>query len=679
MPKINKILFITLSNIGDAILTLPVLDYLMAVFSESKITVMAAPRTKEIFENNPWIEKLIVYDKHAGLSKKINLFHALKKEKFDIAVDLRDTLFGRLLPAKYKAHQFLFGPPNAKHMRDVHLAKILYPGSIFSIASDLKNKSVYIKEDDLRYIANLLKVNNITEKDKIIAFSAGARSEIKRWPKEKFLNLISIIADEFKARIILLGDKDDIAINRYIVEHSEYPLIDLSGKTTITQLACLLEKLSLLITNDSANLHLASYLNVPVVAIFGPTDDLKYGPWSGNWRVVKKEIFCRPCRKAQCRSGDLRCMQLINVEDVLRQVRSILVPQGPSDQRPREKKDYKRILIVRTDRVGDVVLSTPVIKALRDAYPASYIAMMVRPYTKIIVAGNPYLDEIIVYDKDKKEKSWLGSFLFSGRLAEKKFDLAVVLNPSNRSNLIPFLAGIPKRVGYNRKMGFLLTDKIKDTKYEGKKHEIEYNLDVVRYLGIQPQDKNTFMPISPEAEKWAVSIFTKEHIKPTDKLVVLNPGSSDNSKIWPAERYAAVGEKLAQKGYKIIILGGPGDKGIAQQIMTQMHNSFINMVGNNNISQAASLLKKCSLFISTDTGPMHLAVSVGVPVVAIFGRNQPGLSAVRWGPRNKNSRLLHKDVGCKVCLAHNCKKGFLCLKAISVEDVLAAAESLVGE
>jgi heptosyltransferase-2 len=678
MSHTHKILFITLSNIGDCILTLPVLDYLEAVFPGSKVTVMVGPRPKEIFENNPIIEKLIVYDKHAALREKIKLFNALKKEKFDIVVDLKNTLFGRFLPAKYKGHQFLFTSPKAKHMRDAHLLKILYPGlSLPRELLNLKNKSLYIKEEDRRYIVNLLKVNHIAEGEKIIAISAGARSEIKRWPKEKFVDLISIIADEFKAKIILLGDRDDIAINRYIVEHSKYPLIDLSGKTTLIQLACLLEKSSLLITNDSANLHLASYLDVPILAIFGPTDDAKYGPWSENWRVVKKNIFCRPCQKAQCRFGTLSCMQLISAEDLLRQVRSILVTKLEKKQVTTNKNDYKRILIVRTDRIGDMILSTPVIKALRDANPFSYIAMMVTPYTKIIVEGNPYLDEIIIYDKQGKEKSWFASFKFAFELKKKRFNLAVVLNPSNRSNLIPFLAGIPRRVGYNRKLGFLLTDRIKDIKYEGKKHEIEYNLDLVRHIGVEPQDKNTFMPVSPESEKWVENIFKEKNIAPVDKLIVLNPGSSDNSQIWPAERYAAVGEKLAQKGYKIVILGGPADREIAQQVMSQMQSPFINMVGNNNISQAASFLKKCSLFISRDTGLMHIASSIGVPIIAIFGRNQAGLSPVRWGPHNKKSLVLHKDLGCDECLAHRCKKGFLCLKAITVEDVLAAAEQLL--
>jgi heptosyltransferase-2 len=675
---IHKILFITLSNIGDCILTLPVLDFLREVFPGSKVTVMVAPRPKEIFENNPAIENLIVYDKHASLKEKINLFNALKKEKFDIVVDLKDTLFGRLLPAAYKAHQFLFKPPKAKHMRDVHLSKVLYPSLNIPRTQDLRNKSLYIKTEEKRYIEDLLKENNITLKDKIIAVSAGARSQIKRWPKEKFVDLISIIADEFKAKIILLGDKDDIPINRYIVEHTKFPLIDLSGRTTIAQAACLLRDVSILITNDSANLHLASYLNVAVVAIFGPTDETKYGSWSESSRVVKKEIFCRPCQKAQCRFGTLQCMQLIKVEDVLKEVRDILVPSSPAPQFPSNKKNYKRILIVRTDRVGDVILSTPVIKALRDAYPASYIAMMVRPYTKVIVEGNPYLDEIISYDKQGKEKSWFGSLKFAIELKKKKFDLAVVLNPSNRSNLIPFMAGIPKRVGYNRKLGFLLTDKIEDTKRLGQKHEIEYNLDLVRHLGLEPKDKSMFMPISEDSEQWVEGILRKEEIKPEDKLVVFNPGASDNSKIWPPERYAAVADKLAEKGCKIVVLGGQSDTKIGQEVISYMHSPVINMVGNNNISQAASLLKRSSLFISTDTGPMHIAASVGVPIVAIFGRSQPGLSARRWGPHNKNSVVLHKDVGCDDCLAHNCTKDFRCLKAITAEDVVRAAETVLG-
>jgi lipopolysaccharide heptosyltransferase II len=381
--------------------------------------------------------------------------------------------------------------------------------------------------------------------------------------------------------------------------------------------------------------------------------------------------------KAQCRFNTLECLQRVSPEEVLRQVRNVL--SGGTDRRVKfpEVDVYKRILIVRTDRVGDVILTTPVIKALRDANPSAYLAMVVRPYTKVIVEGNPYLDEVIIYDKDGGQKGWLSALWFSRALAKRKFDLAIVANPSNRSNLIPFLAGIPKRVGYDRKLGWLLTNRVKDTKFEGIKHEIEYNLDLVRALGIEPQDKSTFMPIAENSEKWAEAVFSKFNILPGDKLCVLNPGASDNSKMWPAERYAQVAEKLAQKGMKIVILGGPQDQTVCREVIKRLRCPCIDMVANNDISQAASLLRRSSLFISSDTGPMHIASSLGVPVIAILGRSQPGLSPLRWGPSNKKSRVVHKDVGCVECLAHRCPKGFLCLQAITVEEVFKAAEELL--
>jgi len=673
----HKILFITLSNIGDVILTLPVLDFMMESLPDSKFTVMVSARPKEIFENNPLLERVIIYDKHSPLKDKIKLFFELKKEKFDIVIDLRNTLFGRLLPSRYKAHQFLLKSKNIRHMRDLHILKVIYPYTDLSSTRNLERQALYISSHDHNYIERILRENRIAQTDKIIAVSAGARNLIKRWPKEKFVELIDKMIEEINAKVVLIGDKADEPINKYIAAHSKYESLDLSGRTTSVQAAALLEKVSFLVTNDSTNLHLASYLNVPVVAVFGPTDEAKYGPWSSDCAVAKKEIFCRPCQKAKCRFNDLKCMQLVSTEDMMQLVREILKQQKPELSQRKAIAGYKRILIVRTDKVGDVILSTPVIKALRDTYPYAYITAMIRPYTKVVLEGNPYIDELMIYDKDGKEKNWFGSLRFAWKLRKQRFDVAVILNPSNRGNLIPFLAAIPKRIGYNRKLGFLLTDKIKDTKHMGQKHEIEYNLDLVRHLGIEPQDKNMFMPKMEDSENWAKDIFIKEKIGFNDELIVINPASSDKSKMWPADRYAAVADRLAGKGYRIIILGGPGDRQITDEVFKNMRQPAINMVGNNNISQAASLLRRCQVFISTDTGPMHLASSVGIPIVAIFGRKDKGLSPVRWGPMSNKSCVLQKDPGCEKCLAHNCKKGFLCLQAVTVDEVVQAAESLL--
>ncbi|PIQ85324.1 MAG: lipopolysaccharide heptosyltransferase II [Candidatus Omnitrophica bacterium CG11_big_fil_rev_8_21_14_0_20_43_6] len=339
---------------------------------------------------------------------------------------------------------------------------------------------------------------------------------------------------------------------------------------------------------------------------------------------------------------------------------------------------FKRILVARTDRLGDVLLSTPVIKALRKKFPQSHISMLVSPYTEDVLKGNPDVDEIITLDKDGKNKGWWSSFKLAWILRKKKFDLAVVLHPTSRVHLLTFLAGIPKRLGYDRKLGFLLTDRIKHTKQLGEKHESEYALDLVRYLGIEPQDKALFMPIRPESEKWAQALFSQVGIKADDKLLVIHPAASCHSRIWPGERFAEVADQLAGKyGFKVVIACGPKDMQKAEAVIKNMRTAALNLAGKTSISQLASLLKRSQLFISTDSGPMHVASTLGVPVITIFGRAQAGLSPKRWGPLGEKKRILYKTAGCTVCLAHNCRKDFACLKATTVADVLKAADEIM--
>jgi len=675
----KKVLFITLSNIGDVILSLPALDYLISLFPQAKITVVSGPRSKELFQDNPRIDKLIIYDKHIRLKEKIALFGQLQKEKFAIVVDLRNSFFGAFLKAQYKTSFFSFLFTRTKHMKERHLDKVRNLGSKENPGASLDKGSgcLYISTEDEKYIDLVLGKNNIIPSDKITVISPGARSHIKRWSADKFTRLASSLIGCLGLKVVLVGDKEDRSICEYIVGKSQHPLLDLAGKTSLRQLAALIKKASCVITNDSAVLHLAGYLNTPTVAIFGPTDELKYGPWAEKSAVVKKDVFCRPCEKAQCRFLDLKCLQLVNTEDVLRATRNIL---AISQDTPTlgYQEDIRRILIVRTDRIGDLLLSTGVIKAIRERYPHAYIAMMVSGFTKEIVEGNPYLDEVITYDKDGKHKSWYRSLKFSQNLKKKRFDLALILHPTNRVHLVTFLAGIPRRVGYDRKLGFLLTDRLKHKKQLGEKHESEYNLDLVRYLGIEPAENSLLMPIRPESEKWAEELFKQKKIDKSHRLIAIHPGASCPSKIWPNERFASLADKLIEKhAAQILLIAGPQDIALAEKILKHMRQSVIDLSGKTSLSQLASLLKRCDLFISNDSGPVHIASALGVPVISIFGRKQAGLSPMRWGPLGLKGKFLHKDVGCLECLAHNCVKEFACLKAITVDDVLKAADALL--
>ncbi|MCF7870241.1 MAG: lipopolysaccharide heptosyltransferase II [Candidatus Omnitrophica bacterium] len=336
----------------------------------------------------------------------------------------------------------------------------------------------------------------------------------------------------------------------------------------------------------------------------------------------------------------------------------------------------RRILIIRTDRLGDVVLSTPVIKNLRKKYPDNYISFICRPYTKKILEQNPYLDELIVYDKYGNDKSFLATLKFALSLRKKKFDLVLILHPTNRSHLIAFLAGIPKRIGWDKKLSFLLTDKLIHTKGQGKKHELEYNLDLLRYLGISAEDKEIYIPIKNDCRQKVDKILEKKGIEEKDKLIVIHPSASCPSKRWPKDKFIKLVKMLKkEKDIKIAIITSADQKEFGKGI--SKIEGVVDLCGCLSIPETIALIKRVRLFISCDSGPVHIAAGLNKPVISIFGRSQAGLSPKRWAPTGKNSYFLHKDVGCKTCLAHNCQKGFLCLQAVKPSEVYALAKKFV--
>lgn len=339
----------------------------------------------------------------------------------------------------------------------------------------------------------------------------------------------------------------------------------------------------------------------------------------------------------------------------------------------------KRILIARLDRIGDVMLSTPVIRALRDAWRDSYIAMMVRPYAREIVEGNPYLDEVIIYDKDRSCKGIAANYKFIRQLKERKFDIAIVLHPTNSSHIMLWLAGIQERVGYDKKLGKLLTKRIPHTKQFGMKHEIDYSLDILRYIGIAPAVRELYMPVNSISERKIEGILKEEGVKASDILIAINPGASCASKRWSIGSFADTANALAEKhGARIAVISGEADKYLGDKLVSSIKGRCINLSGRTTVGDVASLLRRCNLFISNDSGPVHVGCAVGVKVIAIFGRSDRGLSPQRWGPSGRGDVTLHKSAGCQICYAHNCKSGFKCLSLITSDEVVAAAGKILS-
>ena len=316
--RVDNILFITLSNIGDAVLTLPVLEALKRNFIGADITVMSSLRTRELFEADPSVSKIIVYNKHMSLYKKLQLGLRLRRSGFDLVVDLRHSFFPLIIGSRYRTACFR-KKRAGMHKRDKHL-KELEP---IGIKTESVPFLISVGREDKLNVTSLLTEYGLLPEDNIVAIAAGAKSHIKQWQTSGFIRLSNKITKEMGFKVILIGDINDAPINDKIKTAGLNEVYDFTGKTNLRELAYLLSLCKVLVTNDSAPLHIASAQGIPTVAIFGPTDEKKYGPLAPRSIVIRKNLRCSPCEKASCRF-DLECMKEISADEVFNSVRDIL-------------------------------------------------------------------------------------------------------------------------------------------------------------------------------------------------------------------------------------------------------------------------------------------------------------------------------------------------------------------
>jgi heptosyltransferase II len=347
---------------------------------------------------------------------------------------------------------------------------------------------------------------------------------------------------------------------------------------------------------------------------------------------------------------------------------------------PKELLDKKdtRILVTRTDRIGDLLLSTSVFEAIKERYPQAFLAVMALPYTAELLEGNPAVDEIIVYDKKRKHRAWWQQGTLIRMIRSRRFDCAIHLHPTNRVHWVSFLSGIPVRIGYARKSGFLLTHPIPHKKQEGTRHEAEYNYDLLSCLGVsQPRDLTPQLYLTRQDQSALDEVLKKEKIALAEASFIVNPGASCNSKMWPAERFASVTNTLSKRyGLQAIIVGDKATKEVTDALKQQLTVPFVDLCESRlTLRCLGALFTRVRFLISNDTGLVHLASAVDLPVISIFGRSDRGLGPQRWKPLGAKSLFVHKPEKCEPCEAHNCKRGFKCLYNIDINDILALVES----
>ena len=328
---------------GDIILTTPVVESLKKEFSPAKVDVMVAPAGRDLFKGYDGVRDIIIYNKKSSLFSKLALFGRLFKKRYSLVVDLRNTVLPVILGAPYITNPFRHGPKPRIHKKDAHLGRLEEIGIGVSGA----NFNIPVREEDESRVERLLgEIKGGT----YVVVSPGAKSHVKRWHLKRFARLCDIIKQDLGYEVVLVGDEfDRVVVSRLLFYMTAKP-VNLSEKTNIRELAYLIKMSALLITNDSAPLHVGSAVDAKILAFFGPTDDKKYGPLSRNsTRVLRENLPCAPCEAAQCVNpkNKYECLKNISVDRALGAVRELLKENTNTDAREIRNSRFE----IRTDRI----------------------------------------------------------------------------------------------------------------------------------------------------------------------------------------------------------------------------------------------------------------------------------------------------------------------------------------
>ncbi len=328
-------------------------------------------------------------------------------------------------------------------------------------------------------------------------------------------------------------------------------------------------------------------------------------------------------------------------------------PLTPQEVHPR------RILVIRLDLIGDLVLSMTVVRALRHSYPDAEIDLLAVPASAKVVLHDPDLAEIITYDPNiwrrpkalSQAKNWRDAYSLWRRLRTRHYDIAVSIF-GRWAGVIAVLSGAKRRVGFGRESypGFM-TDNVPGRHWNpgDHKHEVDYCLELAKAAGATTShaDRTPRLYVDPQARQQLEQLLMQERIEPEKPLIACHVSSNNGqSKRWPIPYWATLIDKLiGEQGTQVVLTGAPADLPFVESVSCRMQEQAINLAGKTSLPQLVALMQRADLVISGDSGPMHIAAAVGTPLIAIHGPTDPAKS----GPVSPLATVLRSDIWCSPC------------------------------
>ncbi len=326
----------------------------------------------------------------------------------------------------------------------------------------------------------------------------------------------------------------------------------------------------------------------------------------------------------------------------------------------------RRILVIQTAFLGDLLLTTPLFRALRDKFPEAYIAALAIPTTAAILENLPELDRVLVHDKKSGGVKELIRILKAVR--REKFDTVISPHRSTRSTLIALYSGARIRVGYKEnELSFFYNRRIVRPM---QLHEAERILALLQPLGGSEENPRPHLAVSPDEQAYVRELMGEA------PYALVSPGSAWVTKRWPSEHFGEVVSRLEERGYRVAIIGGPGDREAAEETAEKVSAAVPNLAGKTTLRQMAALIAEAGLLVCNDSAPVHVASAFDTPTIAIFGPTTPEMGFAPLGKRSLAVGLPGLD--CRPCSEHggdSCPEGhFACMQQLSPETVLEAAD-----
>jgi len=341
-------------------------------------------------------------------------------------------------------------------------------------------------------------------------------------------------------------------------------------------------------------------------------------------------------------------------------------------------KEPGNILIVRTDRIGDLILTLPLAGMIKEQYPDSKVSFLVRDYTKNILRHHPYIDEVLVLKEDNGD---VGLFDNINLIKERNFDNCIVVYPRFKISLIIFLSRVKNRIGTGyRWYSFLFNKKVYEHRKNAERHELEYNLNLLEKLGIKNSVAESNVGYDLQVDERSLNNVTKmlldEKLDLQKPIIIIHPGSGGSSVDLPMLKFAELVSKLDDDDdYQIILTGSINEIELCNNIKSS--DKVKNLAGAFNLDELTALISKSVLFVSNSTGPIHIAAALGIYTVGFYPKII-SCSKKRWGPYTNKKLVYEPQIDCKNCTREQCEK-LNCMDSIDMTKVYSDIKNVLNK